>query len=363
MSLRLLPGEGRPLRHRTPVHVHLGAASVTGRVLLPPGLTVEPGAAALAQIALDGDLGALNGDRFVLRDISAARTLGGGRVIDIDGLRRGAWAPGRRAEIEALDTADHGAALADLLALSETGIDLGRFARSRNIPAAAMEVLIRGRDLVTVQGPRDRRGFARIRIIALGASIVTMLEALHRAEPDNPGLTAARSQGGCRRRRAWPCAPPSISCSAKAKSSGAAPFITGGSRGSPRPIGGRPLRGRPGGPGRGRLDQPRLADLAARVDRDPEILRVHLDKFGRLGWLRRVSGHYYVLPVILAELADRARAVAAEHPQALLTVGRFREATGISRYMTMPVLTYFDARGFTTRVADGRLIRSGDSEL
>jgi selenocysteine-specific elongation factor len=364
VSLRLLPSEAKPLRHRTPVHVHLGAASVTGRVLLPPGTLVEPGTAAPAQIALDGDLGALNGDHFVLRDISAARTLGGGRVIDIDAHRRGAWAPGRRAEVEALDTADHEAALTGLLALGETGIDLGRFARSRNIPAAALETLTRTLDLVSVQGPRDRRGFARSRITALGASIVTILDALHRAEPDNPGLTGGEIE------RAMPEAEGMALRAALGILLGEGQVVRRG-----------PLHHRPGHEVRlapsetalyeavratleeAGLDQPRLADLAARVDRDSEILRVHLDKFGRLGWLRRVSGHYYVLPVILAELADRARAVAAEHPQALLTVGRFREATGISRNMTMPLLTYFDARGFTTRVAEGRLIRSGDHEF
>jgi selenocysteine-specific elongation factor len=45
---------------------------------------VEIGASALAQLALDEPIGAVAGDRFVLRAESPMRTLGGGRVLDPD---------------------------------------------------------------------------------------------------------------------------------------------------------------------------------------------------------------------------------------------------------------------------------------
>ncbi len=99
-------------------------------------------AAAHARIALDGSLGALHGDRFVLRDASAARTLGGGRVIDIEGPPR--REPGRRGDARwfaALDTPDHAAAFTGLLDVSEAGADLDHFARVRNIPRPALEAL------------------------------------------------------------------------------------------------------------------------------------------------------------------------------------------------------------------------------
>jgi len=62
-------------------------------------------------------------------------------------------------------------------------------------------------------------------------------------------------------------------------------------------------------------------------------------------------------------LAEKARLAAAAHPQAILTVGRFRETTGISRNLTMPVLEYFDSRGLTTRVTDGRIVHPDDRDL
>ncbi|MBE7203814.1 MAG: SelB C-terminal domain-containing protein, partial [Parafilimonas terrae] len=273
-----------------------------------------------------------------------------------------AWAPVRRATVAALDTTDHGAALAALLDLSEVGADLDRFARTRNIPRAEMSALSGTLDLVTEAG--GRRGFAGARIVALGASVAAILDATHRSEPDNPGLTVEEIG-----ERLAPAERPALRVALDRSLGGQHIARTGPHfhrpdhvvRLAPREAAlydvVRTVLEEAG------LDQPRLADLAARVDREPEALRPHLDKFGRLGWLRRVSGHYYVLPAILAELADRARTVAAAHPQALLTVGRFREATGISRNMTLPLLAYFDARGFTTRVEDGRLVRPGGCDL
>ena len=80
--LRLLRSEPRPLSHWTSVHVHLGAADITGRVALLEGRRVAPGDSALVQIVLDEPTCARHGDRFILRDRSAQRTMAGGQVID-----------------------------------------------------------------------------------------------------------------------------------------------------------------------------------------------------------------------------------------------------------------------------------------
>ena len=82
VRLRVLPSEARPLRHWMPVHVHIGSADISGRVVLLEGGSLAPGESALGQLVLDQPDGRAAGDRFVLRDQSAQRTIGGGRVID-----------------------------------------------------------------------------------------------------------------------------------------------------------------------------------------------------------------------------------------------------------------------------------------
>jgi selenocysteine-specific elongation factor len=99
--IRLLPGEARELAHWTPVHLHLGACDVGARVVLLEGPTLAPGASMRVQLELDREIAAWHGDRFILRDQSATRTLGGGQVIDPlpaprCGASPGVWPPCRR---------------------------------------------------------------------------------------------------------------------------------------------------------------------------------------------------------------------------------------------------------------------------
>lgn len=358
-QIRLLPGEARALRHRMPVQVHLGAASVTGRVLLPPEAPgLEPGGCAVARIALDAPIGALCGDRFVLRDISASRTLGGGRVMDIDGPRRGAWLPGRRAVVAALAAPADRTALDALLAVEESGLDPVRFARLRNLPPHGLDGLLAASGARLVDVPGGRLAFPASRISDLEGRLITLFEHRHAAEPDNPGLSAEEAM------IALPAGDRPL----------ARPVLDGLARSGALTRRGALLH-RPGHKARlapadaalyaeiratleaaGR-DMPRLALLAEQLGREAEALRALLDKVGRIGWLRRIPKGYYLPPSLLADLARLAAQVAGEHPDGLLTVGRFREAAGIGRHMTMPVLEHFDAVGLTARIEEGRRLR------
>ncbi|HYM31445.1 MAG TPA: selenocysteine-specific translation elongation factor, partial [Candidatus Cybelea sp.] len=101
VRLHVLPGEARALAHWTPVHVHLGAADVTGRVAVLEGRSIAPGTQGLAQLVLDQPAGALTHDRFVLRDQSALRTIAGGMVLDPFAPARGRSKPHRLAALAA----------------------------------------------------------------------------------------------------------------------------------------------------------------------------------------------------------------------------------------------------------------------
>ncbi|MGW8271058.1 MAG: EF-Tu/IF-2/RF-3 family GTPase, partial [Burkholderiales bacterium] len=99
--LRLLAEEAQPLKNWTPVHVHLGAADVLGRVAVLEGSSIAPGATGLVQLLLERPVGAVHGDAFILRDQSSRRTLAGGRVIDLFPPLRGRARPERLAALAA----------------------------------------------------------------------------------------------------------------------------------------------------------------------------------------------------------------------------------------------------------------------
>lgn len=106
--LRILTGEPRRFAHWRPVHLHLGAADVTGRVAMLQGHEIAAGASGLVQLMLDRSVAAVRGDRFVIRDQTAQRIIGGGRVIDLfppagGRARRNGWPiwPRRRSRMTA----------------------------------------------------------------------------------------------------------------------------------------------------------------------------------------------------------------------------------------------------------------------
>jgi len=80
--LNLLPEAPRPLKFRDPVHLHMGTAKVTARVVLLDRDEMLPGESVLAQFHLDNPLVAHRQDRFIIRSYSPMKTIGGGQIID-----------------------------------------------------------------------------------------------------------------------------------------------------------------------------------------------------------------------------------------------------------------------------------------
>lgn len=80
--LRALPGLPQPLYHQMPVRFHLGTAEVVGRMYLLDRKEVGPGQEAYAQFRLAEPVVVAPGDRYVFRQESPMRTLGGGEILD-----------------------------------------------------------------------------------------------------------------------------------------------------------------------------------------------------------------------------------------------------------------------------------------
>src|SRR2546428_749680 len=156
-SLTLPPSAARALRHWTPVHVHLGAAEVMGRVSLLQATGIEPGGSGRAQIVLDRPIGALHGDRFILRDQSAQQTLAGGIVLDPFAPARKVRTPARLAVLAALDRPTTLDVLQQLLSVTPAGGGVAWFSRRFYLRAGGAETPCRGIPLGGGQTRRARR--------------------------------------------------------------------------------------------------------------------------------------------------------------------------------------------------------------
>ncbi len=197
VRLSLLASEAHPLKHWSPVHVHMGAAHVMGRVALLESDKLAPADTALAQLVLEEKVGALAGDRVILRDPSATRTIAGAMVIDPFGPPRNRRAERRLAQLGALAEAD-GEALARLLRLDTGHVDLARFGQSRNLRPAEVEKLLQAAEGVGLAG----FGFLATTLAQARQDVVDTLKAFHESKPDAPGLQAERLRVGLKQR--WP---------------------------------------------------------------------------------------------------------------------------------------------------------------
>ena len=71
----------KPLKHRTPVRLHVGTAEVIGRILINED-ELLPGNTYYCQIKCEEPISVLPGDRYVIRSYSPIRTIGGGQVLN-----------------------------------------------------------------------------------------------------------------------------------------------------------------------------------------------------------------------------------------------------------------------------------------
>src|SRR5207244_5455341 len=128
-ELHLLASETKPLAQWLPVRLHHAACDVAARIVLLGDEPVLPGGEAKVQLVLERPIAAAVGDRFVVRDTTAQRSMAGGRFLDLRAPQRKRRTPERMAQLDAHAIADPERALAALLGLAPHRGDLSIFPR------------------------------------------------------------------------------------------------------------------------------------------------------------------------------------------------------------------------------------------
>jgi selenocysteine-specific elongation factor len=363
--LRVLASEPTALGHWTPIHVHHGAASLTGRIAILGARQIPPGGTGLVQIILDSPTIACTGDRFVVRDQSARRTIGGGTVIDPFGPARSRGSPARLEELSAMDTNDATEALRRLAALGRpSAIDLDTFARARNLSTASVTVTAQAAALEAhVAGNRTYAATPR-QWAAWGESTLRAIADLHEIEPAAKGFAAHRI-----RSRTLPNMQAAVfdAVLAIAVGSGTVSF----SGGLAALAGRNAILGdtdaawwRDVEPMLSPAGQPApVAVVAERLGvATPEAERF-LVRLTRHGLTVRLSHNRFLARRTVADLAETASRIATESGDGRLDLGAYRKATGLGRNLTIEVLEYFDRRGLTRRDGNARRVVRAPKDL
>jgi len=350
-----------PLRDGLPVHLHLGTADIVGRVAVLDQRSISPGDTGFVQVDLEHRVGALYGDRVLLRDHAARHTLAGGRVVDPFAPRRGRRLPARLAWLAAMAPTDPAAALAQLLA-AEGAVDLAHFALVRNLADTELDALCRDGGFLRVGSDRAPVAVTARRLAALGDALGAALAAWHEAQPDALGPSRPALFEKLRG-----AAPEAALEAALARLAGAGLVVREGGlwrlpEHRPRLSNAdeklweraRPLLGAAG------LRPPRVREIAAALSLEPEAAARFLGRAERLGRVAKVADNRYFPPETLAQLADIARELADASPEGSFTAQMFKDRSGVGRNLAIHILEYLDRMGATRRIGDARIVLAGD---
>jgi len=351
--LTVWQGERSALRVGTTVHLHHGTSDIVATVaMLEDRRDIAPGETAFVQLVLRERSALWRGDRMVLRDASAQRTVAGARVLDPAPPRRYRRTPQRLALLAAHAQTAPAERLREAIRVSADGVDLRGWSRS--------EAWVADPPLPS-EDAEARNGFviAPSHLAHAGKRLIETMAGFHERFPDQPGIASDRA-----RRMVAPSMPAAgwdrvvareaqagrltlrgplmalaahdtqLSLMDERIAHAALPHIVAGG-----------------------LDPPWLRAIAKHVGEPESALRGALVRMARRGELHQVVPDLFYAHAVMAPLAQAVRELAAQH--GAVTAAQLRDRTGLRRKRAVQVLEYFDRIGLLHRVGDAHKLRPG----
>jgi len=355
VRLRVLAGAGG-LRMWSVVHVHLGTIDRLAHLVPLEADVIEPGTSARVQLVFDAPVCAAAGDRFIVRDAQAQRTLGGGRVLDANAPTRKRRSAARVAHLDAVETFLDGGGVDALLRSAPHGIALAELERICAAPASSLSW---GADHLILETRQGTFVLVAPRWQALQEATLAALRSYHGQFPDDAGVDSARLRrivaptlpdalwrfgidaliGEARMARTgtWlhlPSHRVAMSAEEAQLAQRLVPAIAAGG-----------------------FDPPWVRDLAKTVSAPEARVRQTLRKLSAQGAVHQVitdlfydAGRVRELAAVVAQLRNTRGDVEA---------AAFRDRIGIGRKRAVQILEFFDRVGYTRRVRQAHRLRDG----
>ncbi len=368
-------GLGKPLRHNQPVDFFCGAAEAPARTRLLDAEALEAGQEGWVQLRLETPVAVQRGDRFILRQASPSRTLGGGVVVNpYPGRRWRRFRPEVSAMLEVLQGGDPGEILLQAVqrqepapyaaAAAASSLDRATALQAFAELLAAGQVLALDRDWDAAQIDDRQRAAALQTVISaegwreLAGRLETLLAGYHRQFPLRLGMGREelknRWQG---KRQSWSLRQYNDLLGQAAQEGrivdeGAAVRLSShAAQPSPQQQATverllAQFRAQPYAP-------PAAADAAAAVG--DELFQWLLDR----GRLTRVSDDVVfessAYATLVQAITDHLRR------EGSITVAQVRDQFNTSRKYALALMEHLDARRITRRVGDARVLRKGEA--
>ena len=347
------------LRNNAQYHLYIGACH---RIV-----TLRQLGGGFFQIKSHELIVAHHGDRFVVRDPASQQTIGGGQVIDIFVPRRQRTSPQRLAILAALHQ-DTLPALAALLEIQATGVDLDQFALCRNLSASGVASLceniqeekvsylsltMEGRRFPLLLHDRYYRQYAD--------QILQHLQRYHHQHANQQGISepalskALEFEGS---HSLFHGLLQELLRQDAIKRTGTLLHLPGHQSALSEEEKNFLDRVRPILLKAGTVP-PRTRELVDLTGIPLPVLQQILRQTTKAGNLIQVADNRHYLPETIMQLAEFTEKIATETAESDgFSVIQFRDASSIGRNLCIEILEYFDRVGFTRREGNSRFVRT-----
>jgi len=343
------------LKHWTPAHLHIGTADIPCRIALLDCTEVGQGDFALARLICERKFTTVHGDRFVLRDQSARKTIAGGSVLDTMPPARGRSRPERLKHLQALNADKPHDVLNNLLDHSVHGIDIEAFAGQCNLLPTEIDELVGDDGLRVIRSGVNRWCMRETQSSTLQNQLLETLLAYHDEKPDRPGVDLATVKRAVSKQLDPEVLEYHIQ---RLIEEGKVVRTASVFRHASHQISMSPSDSRTWDKiaqelAAAELTPLRITELAVVIDRTVEETHQFLYQCVTHGKVYKVTDNRYFLPQTLRDLAVIAEKLAAEDK---LTVAEFRNSSGVGRNLVVELLEYFDRCRFTQRIGNNRRV-------
>jgi selenocysteine-specific elongation factor len=343
------------------VRLHIGTSEVLAKLVRlssdagSGSATIERGRSAFCQIATTEPVVAMKGDRFILRDETAQRTIGGGVVVRPAAPRHKRHDAVVPQQLEALARGDESALIG---AGGEMTSSLSELAQLSNQREEVLRVkLASSPALHTFNADTDTLYALERDCVRLKSSLVELLRGWHAAHPLSSGLDLeeARASLGARvAPKVFRIIVDEMAREGAVVREGSAVRLSGHQVAVPE---------------QDRAVVERIKELLGRTPLAPPDTKTLMDDLKvdrrKLAELLRVLEKQRVVVSVgsdlyfLADSVDRVRGdlVRLLTEKGGITTAEFRDLYGTSRKYVIPLLEYFDRLGVTIRVGDIRQLK------
>lgn len=349
-----------PLKNNQRLRIHIHTAETFARLIIPSAARINPGEEALVQLRLEQPIHAAFQDRFIIRQYSPQRTLGGGVVLQVNPFRYRK----RHAELfkesllrlESEETGDR--ILGAFDRLGARPLRLWDVKVATNLPLTVLEEKIRemcgSGDLFPETLGGKKYYFSGEQLALLLNRMTAILSKYHQRFPGRPGLTEAELCSQMEKNCAPEAARKAIKYGVREK------HLTGD---------GKYFRLAAFSPALSEVDSAHYQQLETiyregrfappTVKEAMSQLQLSQKEFKELVRLLREEEkliyvdqtllfHSSVIPLVAELLRDYFR----NHPS--ISVPQFKDLIGTTRKHAIPLLEYLDKTGFTERHGDER---------